>query len=259
MALYVYGLMRARDGGAAIAAPEASEQKLRAVEHDGVCALVSSVPDGPIRLRRESLLAHRDVLQAAFAHGPLLPLRFGTVVEDEQTVVHQLIASQHGALAARLDALEGKVEMQHKVSYLEEPLLLSVLGGDPGLARAATRLRELPEAASHFERIRVGEAIAGAVQARGSADGQALLDALSSYAVGVSVSPPRQERMLLNAAFLLERSRLEEFDAAVEELSAGRAAQMSFKLIGPLPPHSFADGSWQAVGDSSQREAAAWA
>jgi hypothetical protein len=263
MPLYVYGLMQAADALAALAAPAAFEPKLRTVEHEGICALVSPVPEGPIKLRKESLLAHRDVLQAAFEHGPVLPLRFGTVVEDERAVAQELIAPRLEAIAARLAELANKVEMQLKVTYLEEPLLRSILAHDPALSRAATRMQQVPAAASHFERIRVGESIAGAVQARGATDSQALLEALSRHVVGASLSPARQEHMLLNAAFLVERSHLDEFDAAVEKASAEHAGEMAFKLIGPLPAHSFADA--EAAPGSTPRthtppnQAATWA
>ena len=79
-----------------------------------------------------------------------------------------------------------------------------------------------------------------------------MTDRLRPLAVAVSVGQPQHERMALNAAFLVERARLGEFDAAVEQLSQERSDEMQFRLIGPLAPHSFAD-------DSSDRSAVAWA
>ena len=178
MALYVYGLMRREDGGEAVRALDSAP--LQTVEHGDICALVVSVAEGDLRLRRESALAHADTIQAAFEHGPVLPVRFGTALPDAATLEAELLAPRATALRARLEALEGLSEMQVKASYLEEPLLRSIVGADPRLVKAAARIRERPAAATHFERINLGETIHKEVEARRLADSQRLIRALDS-------------------------------------------------------------------------------
>jgi hypothetical protein len=247
MAFYVYGLMRVRDARVAAAAGPV-EARLEAVVCEGVAALGSNAGDDSVKLRREAVVGHTDVLQAAFEHGPILPLRFGTVLADREAITAELLAPRAQALLARLDWLEQRAEMRLKADYLEEPLLRSVLDRDPALARAAKRMRELPAAASHFERIRIGEAIAAAVHGRRTVDADAMLAALAPLCVSVSASDPRHEHAVLSAAFLLDRAGLERFDGAVEELSRVHADRMQLKLIGPMPAYSFADREWEAEG-----------
>lgn len=240
MALYVYGIMRASDVGDAAAA-----RKRAVVEDKELAALVSETPDEGLRLRRENVMAHSEVLQAAFEHGPVLPLRFGTVLPNRDAVVAQLLAPRTEALRARLEALEGKAEMQVKATYSEEPLLRSILSQDPRLATLVQRVQQLPAAATHFERIRIGERIAAAVEARRGHDADALLTALRPLSLAVSVSDPHHERAMLNAAFLVERSSLQRFDEAVQSASEQHGSNVEFKLIGPMPPYSFADREWE--------------
>jgi hypothetical protein len=114
-----------------------------------------------------------------------------------------------------------------------------VLDEHPEIARARDAIQGRPAAATHFERIRLGELVAHAVEAKRSADGDEILRALGPLAVAVAPDPPLHERSVVNAAFLVERTRLEDFDAAVERVSRARAQRMQFKLIGPLPAHSF--------------------
>lgn len=248
MGLYVYGLMRAEDGARA-----AQAASIETVEHDGLCALVTTIAEGDLRLRRESALAHSETLQAVFAHGPVLPVRFGTVLPDAESLERELLAPRAEALRARLEALEGMSEMQVKASYLEAPLLRSILEADPRLKAAATRVRGLPPAAAHFERIHLGEAIHHAVEARRESDSQQLIEALRPRSVAVSVHKPHQDHAALNASFLVAEGRVDAFDAEVERLSNEFATKMQFKLIGPMPAHSFAE-SWDGpVGAGSPR------
>jgi hypothetical protein len=253
MPVYVYGLMRVGDARAASAAP----QTIQTVEHEGLAAVVRTAADGSVKLRREALIGHADVLQGAFEHGPVLPLRFGSVLPDADAIRRELLAPRAGRLLARLDSLQDRAEMQVKADYLEEPLMRSILERDPGLVQAAKRMRDRPAAATHFERIQVGEVIAAAVEARRAVDAQEMLGALSTLSVAVSASDPRTERSVLNAAFLVGREGLGRFDQAVEQLSEARADSMQLKLIGPMPAYSFADREWERV--AGEDRAAAWA
>lgn len=245
MAIYIYGLMRTEDGVEAVEArPEA---RLALVEHGGVCALINDVGDGDLTLRRESALAHTDTIRAAFEHGPILPMRFGTVLPDAVALEAEVLMPRATALRARLEVLDGLAEMQVKASYLEEPLLRSILDSDPRLTKAAARIQTLPPAATHFDRINLGESIHREVEARREADSLRMVEELRSLAEAVSIREPRNERGVLNASFLVARPRLQEFDGAVARLSEAEAAHMQFRLIGPMPPHSFAEGPWDSA------------
>jgi hypothetical protein len=246
MTLYVYGVMRAGDWPHDSMTTDTEQgPPVRAVEHGPICALVSDFDGDTLRVRRETLLAHSDVLRRAMSNGPVLPLRFGVVLADESAVEHELLEPEAPRFAARLDALDGKAEMQLKATFLESPLMRSVLDSDPELAKMAEQVRRLPDAAGHFARIRLGELIAIEVERRAEVAGRELTAALEPFVDAVSIGDRQNERMALNAGFLVEDARLQEFDAAVERLSVERAGEMQFRLIGPLPPHSFAEREWE--------------
>jgi hypothetical protein len=47
------------------------------------------------------------------------------------------------------------------------------------------------------------------------------------------------EHQVLRASFLVDRGRLDDFDAAMNELERSEDGRMRFRYVGPLPPHSF--------------------
>ncbi|MBU1615516.1 GvpL/GvpF family gas vesicle protein, partial [bacterium] len=47
------------------------------------------------------------------------------------------------------------------------------------------------------------------------------------------------DKMIINIAFLIERSRQEDFDKRVEGLDVKFARKLNFRCVGPLPPYSF--------------------
>jgi hypothetical protein len=123
--------------------------------------------------------------------------------------------------------------------YREDVVLGEVIAENPAVGEVRRRIAGRPEAATHFERIRLGELVAHAVEAKREADSGAILSELEPHAVATTPDALLHERMVVNAAFLVDRSRLEEFDAAVEAVSRARAERMQFKLLGPRAPHSF--------------------
>src|SRR4051794_17944614 len=236
---YVYGFMRAADLPASIGTGVGDPPAPVAhVVQGELAALVSPLDDGGVAPRRANLLAHGEVLRAALAGGPVLPLRFGIVMADEDAVRAE-IARRAPELTELLTAFDGRAEMGVSALYREEVVLREVLVEHPEIARAREAIQGKPEAATHFERIRLGELVAHAVEEMRALDARDILSELEPLAVAVAPDAPLHERMVVNAGFLVEQERIEEFDAAVERVSRNRAQRMQFKLLGPLPPHSF--------------------
>jgi hypothetical protein len=200
---------------------------------------VSEVPGETIPGRAKNLTAHSAVLQEAMDAGTVLPMRFGVLMPDEDTVRHDLLEGRAQWLTAMLDALDGRVEMTVSATYREEELLHEVVTQDARIGVLRERIRGKPAAATHFDRIRLGELVAAAVDARRNADATSILAPLVPQADAYVAGQPLHERMVVNTAFLVRRDALGKFDAAVERVSAERAERMHFKLTGPLPPFSF--------------------
>jgi hypothetical protein len=236
--MYVYGVVRAGQ----ISAPLPSgvgESQVELLERAPLAALVSQVPGSSVPGRAKNLTAHTDVLRAAMDSGTVLPMRFGVLMPDAATVTHELLEAWEPGLVGMLDALDGRVEMTVSAMYLEDVLLREVVTEERTIAALRERVRRKPEAATYFERIRLGELVANAVEVRRQADAGEILEALRPFAGAYLPGDPLHERMVVNSAFLVERDKLSEFEQAVERVSAERAERMQFKLTGPLPPFSF--------------------
>ena len=248
MALIVYGVMRADDCPDGLDVESRKQTiEVRSIAHDSVCALVGDAPDnGPVRVRRSALLAHTDVLQAAMERGAVLPLRFGMVLPDEQAVREELLVPHSATYAARLEALAGCAEFQLKVTFDGERVLTSILTSDRSLSDAAALVRSLPGEAGHFDRIRLGELISERVEGRAENVAREIITTLEPLAVAVSRGPRQHEWMALNAAFLVEMQHRDAFDGAVDRLNEDHHGELQFRLLGPLPPHTFADHAWEA-------------
>jgi hypothetical protein len=239
-AKYVYGVVRT--GGKSRPRTQGiGKKQVRVVDADGLGALTSDVPPGNLEAGREELLAHSRVLERAVEQGTVLPMQFGVVMPDESAVREQLLDPHRGELEAQLEEMEDKFEVNLKGIYDERILLTEVVNDEPEVAKLREALQGQSADASHFERIRLGELIAGAVDEKRARDADQLLDRLAKHAVAVEVGEPVHERMALNASFLIERSSQKDFDAELDRIADEQGGRIRFKYTGPLAPHSFVE------------------
>lgn len=244
-AKYVYGVVpaspRAKPAGKGI-----QGRPIRLVTSDGLAALTSDVPPETLEAGRDELLAHAHVLERAIEKGTVLPMRFGVVLPNEEAVRADLLTAHRQELEAQLEEMNGKVEVNIKGLYDEPTVLRELVATDPEIAGLREALQHQPEDATYFERIRLGELVAAALSARRSAEEHQIVDRLAASALGVEVSDPMHERMVVNASFLVERDRMGDLDKALEQIAAEREGKIRFRYTGPLPPHSFVELSMEA-------------
>jgi hypothetical protein len=239
-AKYVYGVVRA-EGAASRKLTGINDEPVAAVASEGLAALTSDVPDEFLQAGRDELLTHSRVLEQALESETVLPMRFGVVLPDERAVREELLAPHREELEAQLREMDGKVEINLKVLHDEEIVLREVLAEIPEAAELRRSIQGKPEDATYYERIRLGELIAQALEDKRERTGPAIVERLSPHAVAVQVGEPAHERMALNASFLVERKDLERFDRAVDELGEEQGGRIRVKYTGPLPPHSFVE------------------
>jgi hypothetical protein len=233
---YVYGIVRA---GAALGALEHGDDGLpqvRLVEAGDIAALVS---DSPERATRDSVLGHGRVLEAALEGSPVVPLRYGLVVTDEDAVRSEILEAHHDELAQLLERFDGRVQMTLKVYYREDAVVASILAEEPELARLRDAVQGKPEDASYKERVRLGELLNKAIEKRRTNDGKEILERLRPLAEAVGLEPAEDELMVAHVVFLLRRDQVGELDLTLEEVAQERAELMRFRLIGPMPAYHF--------------------
>src|SRR5438067_7052601 len=234
----VYGVVRPRvavDG----AAEGVAGAPVDLVAAGKTAALVSDVETLDLRATRRDLLAHSVVLEKGLESSPVLPLRFGIVFRDRESVTSELLVPRRAELESLLSRLEGLVELRVKAFHVEDEVLRDVLSSDPSLGRLAAAARGLPKGVPHPDQLRLGEAVAHAVESERRSDADTILERLTPLAEDVAIEPDAPASYVLTASFLVDRDRVGAFDAAMDELARRSTRRLRFKYVGPLPPHSF--------------------
>ena len=91
---------------------------------------------------------------------------------------------------------------------------------------------------TYFARVQYGRLVDGALSSRSEQYVSEIFEALRDVSVASRANKPIGDKMILNAAFLVDRARESGFDARVKALGAKYDA-LTFRYTGPWPPYNF--------------------
>jgi len=205
------------------AAPEQSGldgSPLRVVSRGELAAVVSDRGEAPLHVSEEALWAHERVVEGLMAGGPVLPMRFGSVLADDEAV-QAMLADRQAELSAGLARVSGAVELGVRAAWDPEAAVAGGVG-DPaatgpgaayllGLSRSRQRARALAE--------RLDSAVGGMCRTR-------VQRLLSSPSLPVS------------ASYLVDRGGVDAFRGRIATLDA-EVQEAKIICTGPWPPYSF--------------------
>ncbi|AKS32458.1 GvpL/GvpF family gas vesicle protein [Mycolicibacterium goodii] len=241
-ATYVYGLIRSDAELPEHLCGLGPSGRVTTIAHQRVAAIVSDMPTGRPLGTRDDLIAHERVLDTVAERCAVLPMRFPAVVE-ESGVVEELLAPHEEKFVEILTRLDGMVQYTLKARYERDVVLREIAETDDEIMALRERVREMPEEASYYDRIRLGELVVGEMERRRNDEGSQILERLRPFVAAVSVRPQTQPDEVVNAAFLVARDDADGFDGAVEDVGRDFDGRMHFRLLGPLAPYDFTPGS----------------
>lgn len=206
------------------------------ISHEGLDILVSDVDTERLRVLSDGDLsedgelatwarAHDAVVRAAFAHGAVLPFRFGTVLLD-RGVARRLLVAQHDTALAMLAHVRDRVEWGVRVRRANAPQEdAEPADRGSGTAYLAARRRHLRD---RDER-----------RARGRDTAVAIRDDLAASAADVTDRAGGDA--IVDAAVLVDHSAEDGFlRRAAEHAARAADAGLTLDVTGPWPPYSFA-------------------
>lgn len=212
--------------------------EVTAVLHGDIAALVSQVRlDRPLG-RSDDLIAYERLLDTTATVTPVLPVRFGTVLADVDGVT-DMLDTHHDEFLGALHDLDGSIEYIVRARYVEQALLTEVLTENPEAMRLRESLADQPEELTVDLRIRLGEIVTNALEAKGNADTQLLVDTLEPFSEQLVVRQAAHEMDVGSVAMLVRFTRHNEVQDAVAKLAEEWSDRATVRLLGPLAPYDF--------------------
>ena len=184
------------------------------------------------------LMAHQAVIERVMKDYPILPIKFGTLVEGDGEV-QRLIEQGHRKSTQALSWLDGRVEMEVAATWDLERVLADISQEDE-IVRLKRAMANRPPGEVLEQQIRAGRIVKESLDRRRIKYQERMVESLQPMSLAVQPNALVADEMVMNVAFLIHRDREGEFDHQVRDLDQAFHDQIDFRVIGPLPPYSFA-------------------
>jgi len=207
---------------------------------DGFAFLYSEAQQERYLASRRNLLGHEQVLEQAMqaGHRTLLPLQFGLVIEDWQTVAQQLSIPHNQGLTQLFAKLKDRREVSIKVFWDSKLELQALLQENQALK---TQRDNLVDRKLSMDRVvTIGQAIEQAMQSRQQSIVQVFQAALNPLAVEVVENDPLANAMIYNAAYLIPWDVEPQFSDRVEALDDRFDRRLRIRYNNFTAPFNFA-------------------
>lgn len=186
----------------------------------------------------KDLVTHQFVLEKVMAGCTVLPVKFGTMVETRQEVV-QFLETGYALLSEELRKMEGKIELDVVAQWALPEVMAAVYRDNPHIQSKQRHFARQSGLVAVEEKVSLGQLVAQALTTRKASATRLIAQTLNEQAVDMCPHDVANDEMIVNTAFLLEKSREGAFHDAVALLDQKLEDTVNFRVVGPLPAYSF--------------------
>jgi hypothetical protein len=239
MGLYLYGIFPAT-GIQEMTLEGLDKQPVQSYTVDEFTFLYSEAQQERYLASRRNLLGHERVLEQAMEHGfrTLLPLQFGLIIEDWETVESQLIKPQGEGLKQLFSKLDGHREVSVKLFWEADQELETLMREDKALCAERDRLEG--KSLSMDQVVKIGQAIEAAMGDRKDQIITTFQETLNPLASDRIENESLTDSMIYNAAYLIPWDSEPEFSEQVEALDQQFENRLRIRYNNFTAPFNFA-------------------
>jgi len=214
------------------------------IPHQDLSALVrdsngaGSLPGSKETLAR-LLIGHQAVIERIMAGGAtVIPMKLGTYAQDENEV-KAILREGYPLMKEIIKKIADKIEIDVVSTWSHFDSTVKDVGEEKEIKEFKERLLSQPRGASVDDRMKIGLMIKKTLDEKRAGVSREILDRLQAVSEDARTHELMDDQMVMNAAFLIAKSKHQDFEKAVKELNAAMQEKLNFRCVGPLPPYSY--------------------
>jgi hypothetical protein len=208
---------------------------------NGMGAVVSPTLTEDFPVNRKNTLAHQKIMEELFKEHTVLPVKFGTIGDDTQTIREKVLKAEQLKIKEHLDFLKDKSELGLKVFWVDSKNIFNhILDENPQIQRLRDHLNS-HNGGLRRDQIRLGDMVENALKKKKEELEKKIFKFLNGLWVEQKKSKIMADNMIVNSVFLVLKEDEKQFDKAVERIDEYFAGQLKIKYIGPVPPSNFVE------------------
>lgn len=233
--LYLYCIIPKADG---IELNQAgmNNEKLYAFEYKDFLAVVSHTPYKVYDLSEENIFTHEGIIRKIMQEHDVLPFNFGNVLKSEKELI-KFLDSTYDHIKRVFKKTSGRIELGLKVFIKSEKLNEEIENNE--IRRLKKQIESINETKAYLLKSELGRLVHDALEEKKKEYEDKIFKYLKQYCADAKINNCSTVRMILNAAFLIDKDKQEIFDEQVNIVIDKYKEILDFKYSGPWPPYNF--------------------
>ncbi|MCP8313678.1 MAG: GvpL/GvpF family gas vesicle protein [archaeon] len=214
------------------------DDEVYTIPYKDISAVVSNTPLLEYEPNEENALAHMNVIQRVMQDYTVLPLKFCTIFKGEENLKKSLTTLYH-EFKAEFERLRDKIEVGVKILWQPKRAIDEVRRTSEKVKGIEREMKSKPQRIGQILKAKLDVAIKDELNRKADEYSEAIFEELKKHAID-----SRKSRMvgymILNGAFLLHKSNVDDFKIALERIKSRYEPKgLEFIFSGPWPPYNF--------------------
>ena len=217
------------------------ENAVYTIDYKDIAALVSTIPFKQMDSNLNHIVAHQRVVEAAREANTVLPVRFGVILKNEEGI-KKLLASSYKDYRTKLSSFRGKDEIGIKVLLNKSSVkkIKEQAEQSEEIRKMKQEISSAKPGTSYFLKLRLEDAMKNETLLKIDKMVGEINSSLAEEAADRRLLKNDLGEIVLNAAYLIDKSKIGVFDAKVKELREKFESEgMTLHRSGPWAPYSF--------------------
>ncbi len=214
------------------------QDEVYTIHYGELAAVVSDTPLVVYDPTRENALTHERVNEIVMTEFTVIPMSFGCLFRTEDDIV-EFLKDTYDALTDVLHRMRDKIEFGLKVNWETDRVLEEIEQENEDIYRLKQEILNNQQSSTYFARMQLGRLVERALSEKSAEYVREVYDRLRDSAIASRPNKLIGDKMILNAAFLVERENAPTFDRQVQEIAQRFEGKLTFRYTGPWPPYNF--------------------
>jgi hypothetical protein len=184
------------------------------------------------------LVGHQQLIEKVMTGHTIIPMKLGTFAESDREV-EQILDSGYRTIKDIFERVQDAIEIDVVTTLEDFNAFLQEISEEQEIRTLKQTLMSKKNSVTVDDQLRLGVLIKKYSDRIKADYAEQIQTALSEVSEGFRAHDLMDDKMVLNTAFLLSRSRQTDFERRIEEINDGFEEKLNFRCVGPLPPYSF--------------------
>ncbi|MFZ3106693.1 MAG: GvpL/GvpF family gas vesicle protein [Candidatus Hydromicrobium sp.] len=242
--VYIYGIINSNSASDFFTPKDSyKKESVYTISYQDVSAVVSNSEIIEYAYSSKDTLAkllvwHQKVIEKIMdLKYTIIPVRLGTFAVDKAEV-KDILSKGYSLIKDIMENIRDKIEIDVVATWADFNSTLKEIGEEEEIKKLKEKILDNP-GITVDDQMKAGVMIKKALDKKREKYALQIQTFLSDYCTAFKIHALMDDRMIINAAFLVNKLGQKDFDRKVEEINNEFAEKLNFRCVGPLPSYSF--------------------